>query len=43
MYFINVYQRTNIFNMNYFLLLFGGLLYINSLSNNYKSESRYNE
>lgn len=27
-FFINVYQRTNIFSMNYLLVLFGGLLHI---------------
>ena len=42
-FFINIYQRTNVFNMNYFLLLFGGLLYINSSSYNDKSVCKYNE
>ena len=27
-FWINVYQRTNIFSINYFLLLFGGMLYM---------------
>lgn len=31
---INVYQRTNIFSMNYLVVLFGGLLYIEQSVNN---------
>ena len=40
---INVYQRTNIFNMNYFLILFGGLLYIQDSKNRTKTSNLYDE
>lgn len=36
---INVYQRTNIFSMNYLVVLFGGLLYIEQSVNNKLSKS----
>ena len=39
---INVYQRTNIFCMNYFVVLFGGLLYIKQSVNNKLSKSLNN-
>lgn len=39
---INVYQRTNIFSMNYLVVLFGGLLYIEQSVNNKLSKSLNN-
>lgn len=35
----NIYQRTNVYCMNYFLVLFGGILYVNSLSEKTRKSS----